>query len=351
MSKIARIGVIGAGWWAVANHLPQLRDNPEAEVVSISGVDEEALSRIQQSFGIPHRDLDWRKLLERELDAVIVATPNHLHYEHTIAALNKNLHVLCEKPMALTPGHAWQMVDTARVRGRHLLLPYGWHYKPFIQRAKRLLEERPIGDIQHVLCHMASPTRPLFAGKVEKGGDWSTDLVTANAQTWQNAAMGGGYTYGQMTHSTALLFWLTGLRARKVTAMMASPDADVDLYCAGSVVFENGATGAFSGAATLPDHTKYQVDIRVFGSDGILLLDVERERMEIRYHDGSVASTEITPEEGAYSCEGPVARFIDLILGREVTNDSPGDVGARSTELLWAFHASAASGSAAVSVE
>jgi hypothetical protein len=138
------------------------------------------------------------------------------------------------------------------------------------------------------------------------------------------------------------MFWLTGLRAHRVSAVMSRPDSPVDLYNAAHIGFEGGAIGALSGAATLPDDDKFQIDIRIFGSDGVLLLDVERERVVLRRHDGAHHEISIPPGEGAYSCEAPPARFIDLITGRAIDNNSTLDVAARSVELIEAMHLSAA---------
>ena len=66
--------------------------------------------------------------------------------------------------------------------------------------------------------------------------------------------------------------------------------------------------------------------------------------MEVRRHDGEVIQVPVAPGEGAYSCGGPPHRFIDLILGKAVRNDSPGEVAMRSVELLDAAYRSARSG-------
>ncbi len=70
----------------------------------------------------------------------------------------------------------------------------------------------------------------------------------------------------------------------------------------------------------------------------MLLLDVERERLEVQRHDGVVIRVPVTRGEGAYSCEGPPHQFIDLITGRTDRNDAPGDVAARAVELLDAAY-------------
>ncbi|MFX8797745.1 hypothetical protein ABTM57_20705, partial [Acinetobacter baumannii] len=78
----------------------------------------------------------------------------------------------------------------------------------------------------------------------------------------------------------------TGLRARTVAGRTAHAGSAVDLFDAAVVRFDNGALASLSGAATLADGDPYQVDIRLFGSDGVLMIDVERERVRLSRYDG-----------------------------------------------------------------
>jgi predicted dehydrogenase len=130
---------------------------------------------------------------------------------------------------------------------------------------------------------------------------------------------------------------------------MTSPNSGVDMYDAAAVMFDGGAIGTVSGAATLPDNDPFQVDIRIFGDEGVLEIDMERARLEVRRHDGKHQQCDIEPGAGAYSCEVPPVRFIEVIKG-EANNDSPGEVAARTVELIDAMHRSAADGGMPVKV-
>ncbi len=348
--KRVRLGLIGAGWWATSNHLPLLAARSDVELAAVCRLGAEELRRVADRYRFPFATEDYRALLARPLDAVIVASPHTLHYEHARAALERGLHVLVEKPMTTSGAEAWELVRLARERGVHLMVPYGWHYKPYIQEARRLIERGVTGRIQHVSVHMASPARDLLSGSgsVDQGASGAADqeeiLFGPTASTWADPAIaGGGYGHAQLSHATGLLFWLTDLRAEEVYAQMTAPGARVDLYDAISVRFVNGAIGAVSGAGTIPDGGRFQLDLRLFGEEGMLLLDVERERVEVRRHDGTLIQVPVGPGEGAYACDGPPHRFIDLILGIEERNDSPGEAAARSVELLDAAYRSAGS--------
>lgn len=344
-----RIGFIGAGWWATSNHMPLLAQRPDVEMAGVCRLGPEMLQAVKDKFGFPFATEDYHELLRQDLDGVVVTSPHHLHYEHARAALLAGCHVMCEKPMTLQAGQAWDLVKLAQERNRHLLVPYGWHYKPFVQQAKQLMDDGVVGKIEYVLCHMASPTKALFGGSGAPPPQEPVSFTKPDPATWQEKAHGGGYAHGQVTHSSGLMFWLTGLRAQEVSGRTTSPNAKVDMYDAAAVTFDNGALGAVSGAATLPGGAKFQVDVRIFGEDGVLNIDLDHDRLELWRHDGKHRQFDIPANAGAYDCEGPPNRFVDLIQGHG-RNDSPGEVGARSVELLDAMLRSAAQGGIPVRV-
>lgn len=349
----ARIGLLGAGWWATANHLPLLAKRDDVELAAVCRLGAAELKQVQERFNIPFGTESAAELVRQPLDAVIVASPHTLHYEHARLALERGLHVLVEKPMCTRADDARKLVRLAQEKNVHLLVPYGWNYKPFAQEAKRWLDEGLLGQIQFVLCHMASPIRDLLQGKSfgteSASGQAGRDLFQPDPKTWADPRVaGGGYGHAQITHSTGLLFFLTGLVPESVYALMRAADSQVDMYDAISVRFASGAIGTVSGAGTVPPSgaASYQVDIRVFGSEGMLLLDCERARLELRRHDGTTRQLELDSNAGDYQCEGPPHNFVDLVLGKTTTNWSPGTAALQSVLLLDAAYRSAASGQA-----
>jgi predicted dehydrogenase len=350
-ARKARLGVIGAGWWATANYIPLLAKRDDVELAGVCRLGAAELRQVQERFGFPFATERAEELVNLPgLDGVLVTSPHTLHYEHARQALNRGLHVLCDKPMCTRAEHAIELVRLARAKGVHLLVPYGWHYKPFIQQARQWLQEKVIGTVQYALCHMASPIRDLLLGKhfaADTTGQAGGNLFEPDPRTWSDPAVaGGGYGHAQLSHSTGMLFWLTGLVPESVYALMSAPGARVDLYDAISVRFAGGAIGTISGAGTVPPTgpTQYQVDLRLFGSEGMLLLDCERARLDLRRHDGRCERLELDPDAGAYTCDGPPNNFVDLIVGKTSVNGSSGEAAMRSVQLLDAAYRSAASG-------
>jgi predicted dehydrogenase len=350
----ARLGFIGAGWWATANHMPLLARRDDVELAAVCRLGADELRRVQERFGFPFATESAEELVNHPgLDAVVVSSPHTLHHEHARLALRRGLHVLCEKPMCTRADHARELVQLARERGLHLLVPYGWHYKPFVRQARAWLDQRQIGDVQFALCHMASPIGGLLRGERYQAEDASGQagglLFEPDPRTWADPQVaGGGYGHAQLSHATGLLAWLTGLAAESVYALMSAPDSRVDLYDALSVRFRGGAVSTVSGAGTIPPSGKaeFQVDLRLFGSEGMLLLDCERARLELHRHDGRCEKVALPAGAGAYSCEGPPDNFVDLVLGKTTENLAPGEAALRSVELLDAAYRSARSGQA-----
>ncbi|HCK09105.1 MAG TPA: oxidoreductase [Candidatus Latescibacteria bacterium] len=350
VSNKVKIGFIGAGWWATSNHLPILVDRDDVEMVGVCRLGQTELKQVQERFGFAYATEDYRKLLnDCELDGVVVASPHTLHHEHALAALDAGLHVMCEKPMTTRAHHARKLVNRAREKGRHLLVPYGWHYKSFVQRAKELLDASSVGTIEYVLCHMASPVRTLLSGQeFDTGADSGSSgpgVFEPDLSTWSDPVKSdGGYGHAQLSHALGMLFWITGLRAKSIFALMSGPGAEVDLYDAMTVRFDAGAIGTFSGSGSIPVGQGFQVDLRIFGDEGMLLLDCERARMELIRHDGGSESVDLEPNAGAYACTDPPKNFVDLISGATEVNYAPGEVAMRSVEVLDAAYRSSVSG-------
>ncbi|MBI3972488.1 MAG: Gfo/Idh/MocA family oxidoreductase [Chloroflexi bacterium] len=341
----ARIGVIGAGWWAVSHHLPILAARHDVELVSVCRLGSAELEEVRRRFGFSVASEDFEEMLDAApLDGVLVGSPHVAHHAHARAALKRGVHVMVEKPLATRTEDAQELVRLAHEQRRHILIPHGWNFRPAAREARRLVRQGAIGAIEHVVCHMASPLRDLFSGEPMQGTEDA--LFRPLASTWADPDRAGGYGWGQVCHALGLLFHIADLRPVGVCALMGRSRTGADLYDAAAVRFACGATGIVSGAGTVPKHCGFQLELRLFGSDGMLLFDLEegRERLEVRRSDGRDHLFEMRPGDGAYRCVEPVECFVDLCLGRVAENDAPGEVGLRAVELLDAAYRSARSG-------
>lgn len=344
MAEQARIGIIGAGWWAALNHIPVVQAHPDAVLAGVSRLGQAELQRLLQTFDIAFGSEDPAAMLAAvELDGVIVASPHTRHLEHARMALAAGCHVLVEKPAATSAADArWMQAEAAR-RGLGLMVPHAWNFKDYAATARGWVLDGRIGDIRHLVCQMASPLTDLFAGQPMV--DTAGHMFRPPASTWATPGAAGGYGWGQLTHALGLLGYITGeLAPAEVTATAGLSPAQVDYYDAAFVRFASGATGVVSGSATVPKGSSFQLDIRLFGSEGMLLLDIERERLVLRRHGGADETAAIVPGDGAPEGTRPVHRFIELCLGRLRPEDVRQWGGVTDIEILDAMYRSMASG-------
>jgi predicted dehydrogenase len=152
--KIAFIGTGGV----LTHYMPPLRKVAGVEVVAAADLGEWGLSRARDEFLIPHTFTDYRQMLREvpAIQAVCVCTPNKLHAEHTIAALEAGKHVLVEKPMAMNAGEARRMVDAARRAGKQLIVGFQHRFEP---RSKYLRDQIASGGFGKILYVKAQALR------------------------------------------------------------------------------------------------------------------------------------------------------------------------------------------------
>lgn len=203
--KPLSLGVIGAA--GRGGHLATLAHRPEQNVHVIAGadIDEGALTRFKERFG-PSTFVtqDYHKMLEiKELDAIIVGTPDNFHEEHAIAALKKGKHVYLEKPMAITTPGCDRILQAAAAVSAKLYLGHNMRHFPVIQKMKRLIQDGAIGEVKTAWCRHF----------IDYGGDayfkdWHADRSKSTGLLLQKGA-----------HDIDVLHWLCSGYTDKVVAM------------------------------------------------------------------------------------------------------------------------------------
>lgn len=127
MAKELRLGVIGAGSWAVAALLPALSPrSDEVELVGVCGSNLETLAQIRDQFGFQMSSPDGREVLVQEVDITLVSSPPGLHHRQATAKRRPGAIVLKEKPMIITREKARDIVREAAKNPRKLLFSFVW---------------------------------------------------------------------------------------------------------------------------------------------------------------------------------------------------------------------------------
>lgn len=147
-----RIGLIGAGRIVERAHLPVLLQNHDASVIGLFDPDYERAMEISSRFNVPYTCRSLDELFALDLDATLIACPNHLHADMTIAALEAKTHVICEKPMAISVTQAEAMLNKAETVGRELMAVSTNRFRPEVIALQDIIRDDILGEIKAVRC-------------------------------------------------------------------------------------------------------------------------------------------------------------------------------------------------------
>lgn len=140
------VGVLGAGTWACAAHLPGWARDPRVRLVAVADPVGDLAERAAEQFGIPHWSKDHREVIGRDDIAVIdVCTPSATHFALSEAALAAGHHVLCEKPVAYDYRETDRLASIAEAQGSLTKLGFTFRYAPAMRQLRRLVDEGWIG--------------------------------------------------------------------------------------------------------------------------------------------------------------------------------------------------------------
>ncbi|MFE5318833.1 Gfo/Idh/MocA family protein [Paenibacillus sp. NPDC056579] len=185
MAKTFRIGIIGCGGIANGKHMPALKNQKNVEMVAFCDIVKERASEAAEKFGTPDAKVydNYKELLnDSSIDIVHVCTPNDSHADISIASMEADKHVMCEKPMAKTAADARRMVEAAKRTGKKLTIGYQNRFRSDSQYLKRLCEDGELGDIYYAKAHAirrrAVPTWGVFLDEEKQGGGPLIDIGT-----------------------------------------------------------------------------------------------------------------------------------------------------------------------------
>ena len=340
--------MIGTGWWATYAHLPSLTTYPPANVVAIADPSPERLAQAGERFGVRAQFADYRDMLDStRLDGVVVATPHATHYQIAMDVLSRGVPLMLEKPMVLHAQQARELVAVAAQHRVPLVIGYPYHFVEQHARLRARIAEGSLGQLQLVDSLFASMVLEYYRANPQAYADVFRWQVTGPQPTTYSepTIAGGGQGHLQLTHSAALLLWLTDLRPREVAAFLEGFDTKVDVCDAISVRFDGGAVGTFASTGGIPvGQSKHQqLEFRIYGDKGFALLDPMAGTCSMYYTDGTVERLDDVLAERRYPQAATSRYLVDLVLsGESATNLSSGEIGARAVELLEAAYRSSA---------
>lgn len=335
-----RVAFVGAGGIARAQmkHLSKFADS---QVVAAADVSEAALELVKQEGHGANLYADWRAMLKQEKpDAVSVCTPNGLHAEPTIAALQAGCHVLVEKPLAMSAQEGQAMVDAAHKAGKQLVIAFQWRYHPHAQFLRAALNDGQFGKVLFMRCsamrRRGIPNWGVFGRKELQGGG---PLIDIGVHIMEMAH----YVMGEPrpVAASGQIFQYLGNRPCEVACSW--PDWDHKTYtvedlAVGQVRFENGAV--MQVEASFAAHAKDQWNFRFMGEKG----GAEFDPLVVHTDERGYMVDKSPAFMPSYDWfESKMRAFVDTALHGK-PSEAPGEAGLVIQKMIDAIYLSAETG-------
>ncbi len=252
-----RLGMVGLGKMGLS-HLAIANAHPDVEVAAACDTTAYLTDGLTKYSGLKCHDDYGRLLAEEALDAVVIATPSKLHASMVEKALNKGLHVFCEKPLVLDVADGERLAALAESKG--LVNQVGYHYRfvSAFQEAARIVKSGALGRIHHVRAEAYGPV-----------------VLRAKGSTWRSAkSEGGGALYDYACHALDLANFIVGAPFSLdgvVLNSIYSRDVEDEVYC--TLHYPDGATGQLAVNWSDESHRKMSTRVSVWGTNGRVTAD------------------------------------------------------------------------------
>jgi phthalate 4,5-cis-dihydrodiol dehydrogenase len=221
------VGIIGAGFWG-EKHADAIQQLPGVRLVASNRTNSAALQSFTDKYGgrgyTRYQDL----LKDKEVEAVVITTPHHLHTQILVEAAQAGKHILLEKPMAPNLEECDRMIQASTEHSVTFMVGHTNHFVPVYMTVKRLLESGEFGDpvmiVDRTLKRWWAPNRR----------DWHLDRD-----------LGGGMWMTIGVHNVDRMVWLTGSRVQSVSAHLDTcfHNQRADDIGSAFLRFENGIAG------------------------------------------------------------------------------------------------------------
>jgi len=203
--KKLRVGIVGCGGMggghaiAIASGTGYAAWNEMPELPGIDhSIDTDIGKKLELAgvYDIDHARMDWAKrhgfnlyesyeamLQDQTIDIIVVATPNHLHHDMSIAAMRSGKHVLCEKPVTVTSAELESVIAVSKETGRVFYPRMNRRWDPDFKQVQKIYQEKLIGDVYRIesRVHGSRGIPGDWRGKKEYGGgmmlDWGVHLL------------------------------------------------------------------------------------------------------------------------------------------------------------------------------
>jgi UDP-N-acetyl-2-amino-2-deoxyglucuronate dehydrogenase len=252
-----KIGLIGGG--NISNtHARAASAISGVEVGAVYGANHDKISRLSQEYGaVAYQDFG-AFLAHRPMEIVIIGSPSGLHARQGISAAHRGLHVLVEKPIAISADQSAALITACEKANVKLGVIFQDRFKPHIRLLKQLIEDGALGRILLADARVKWYRPPEYYGKSRWRGTWDLD--------------GGGALMNQGVHTVDLLLWLLGdvTRVQALTATLLHSIETEDTALA-LLEFTRGTLATL--LATTAAYPGYLRRLEITGTEGTVILE------------------------------------------------------------------------------
>jgi predicted dehydrogenase len=286
-----RIGVIGTGdrgeWECYI-----LKGTPGIKVVACCDI---LPKHLQKGLSEAEKEAkgytDYRKLLEQEdIDAVLIATPQYLHYQMAIDAIAAGKHIICEKTMTLNTEDALALSKIVKNSNLVFQVGYQWQSHPLFNQIHQMVQEGECGQITHIRCNYNRNT------------DWRVKLDDPKLERLLNWRMYREYSGGLMaelcSHHINIVNWMLDALPVRITGL-----GGTDYWKDGRETYDNVNTileypgGIKASFQAITTNAYENVSIVIMGTEGTIVIEKEEGQIAHFYSEPSKVKMELSDEE------------------------------------------------------
>lgn len=333
---MVKFGLIGCGRIS-ANHFKAIEQIENAEIVACCDTIEERAKQASEEHSVKKYYTDHNEMLEKEkLDAAIICTPSGLHPEIGIDVANKKVHVITEKPMAITLESADALVKACDHNKVHLFVVKQNRLNTTMQLLKRAVDKGRFGRIYMIQSNVMWQRPQSYYDLAKWRGTWEFD---------------GGAFMNQASHYVDSLQWLIGPvdSVMAETATMARKIEAEDTGCA-ILKFRNGVIGTIN-VTMLTFPKNFEGSITILGEKGsvkiggIAINHIDKwEFAEYDDDDRIVEESNYQPKNVYGLGHFPYYKNVVNTLSGQTVADTDGREGRKSLEIVKAIYLSAKTG-------
>lgn len=251
--KKYKIGVIGLGMGSTVLEVNNVT-NSKLEVRGVCDTDYEKAEKYKNEYNLKYAVKDYKELIEKEdIDIIAVYSPDYLHAEHCIAALEANKHVICTKPLVTSIEDAETIVSLVNKKRLKFLTGQTMRYEPEFSTIKKMCDDGDLGEIIMAEAHYVHDMRSIF------------ELTPWRLKAPQD------FMYGGVSHPVDVLRWFLGdieevfAYAKKGNIITEYPLEDNFIL---SLKFKNGVIARILGAYGIVHPPMPTMGISIFGTKG-----------------------------------------------------------------------------------